>query len=263
MRLFSFSTHLGTIPEDGPHKSTPLLQADLSTPAWILLGMRHRRAVRFEREGIPSFGPLYRYVRSASALRKFEAFGSDPRVEAGTPGQPCGRLPLIEGPPLLMSSLMEIKTLDDWLPHKARKAPCTTLVLHATAGGSATGAIATLRQRGLSYHFIVPKTGDPIKCAPLSKVAYHAGASWGPDGLFVNRYSIGVSFVNLNDGEDPYTPWQTEVALWIAQQCKVMYPGIKWVTTHAIISPGRKTDPKGYDLDAFAAKCGLRAWRKK
>lgn len=123
------------------------------------------------------------------------------------------------------------------------------------------GAIETLRKRGLSYHLIFPKAMEPIKCAPLSGVAYHAGESRGPDGRFVNAYSVGFSFVNLNDGRDPYTPFQVECAIELAKTLPLQFPELKWVTTHAIVSPHRKTDPLGFDLDQFAAAVGLKAWR--
>jgi N-acetylmuramoyl-L-alanine amidase len=135
------------------------------------------------------------------------------------------------------------------------------LVLHATAGSDVEGAVETLRSRGLSYHYIVGKDGHVTKCVPITTVAFHAGESVGPEGRFANGYSVGVSFVNLNDGKDPYTEAQSSAALYLADQCRKMFPEMKWVTTHAIISPGRKTDPLGYGLDGFAEKSGLKAWR--
>ncbi len=170
-------------------------------------------------------------------------------------------------------------SLQPWLEHGAERKGTELLVLHATAGSSASGAIDTLRERGLSYHYIVAKSGEIIKCAPTSVEAYHAGNSYGPleeaRGLSreqdsehrfvcdpgVNHYSIGISFVNMNDGVDGYTPEQTESGLWLAARVRDEFPGLKWVSTHAILSPGRKSDPLGYDLDAFASSCGLKPWR--
>lgn len=146
-----------------------------------------------------------------------------------------------------------------WLVHRPRRRPCTTVVLHATAGSTASGAISTLRRRGLSYHYIIAKDGAIHKCAPMEGVALHAGLSLGPDGKEVNGYSIGIAFVNWNDGVDSYTQAQVDAAAWIVGELKPHLP-LKWVTSHAAISPGRKTDPKGFSIQGFADRVGLDLW---
>lgn len=143
-----------------------------------------------------------------------------------------------------------------------RKHPVTTLLMHATAGASLEGALETLRLKGLSYHYVIPKKGPWVKLVAAAREAYHAGVSLGPDGPSVNHYSVGISFVNLNDGIDPYTPSQIDQAVALGKALKQQFPdSLRWVTSHAIVSPGRKTDPKGFDLDEYAAKIGLQVWR--
>lgn len=173
----------------------------------------------------------------------------------------------------------EIKPLKEWLEGHARHEPCTLVLLHATAGGNLSGAIETLKAEGYSYNFIIDHDGTITKCIPLDWVGYHAGSSWGPHekargvsnrqrpsdwkfvaGCSVNPYSVGISFVNLNDGHQKVTQAQTDAAIWLVGEIRKQHP-ITEVTTHAIVSPHRKSDPIGYDLDAFAKATGLKAWR--
>lgn len=159
---------------------------------------------------------------------------------------------------------MKLINLLKWLPFRSRKKPLTTIVLHATAGGSAGGAVSTLVKRGLSYHAIIADENDPegdgtaIKCVPDSKVAFHAGESRGPDGQFVNNYSLGLSFTNMNDGRDPYSPRQIDAALERCHTWAMAYPSIKWVTTHYAISPGRKSDPLAFPVRHFMDRLNTR-----
>ena len=151
-----------------------------------------------------------------------------------------------------------IRALATFLMSRARKEPVKMIVLHATAGGSASGAISTLRLRGLSYHAIISDQrevdGETIKCVPDSRVAFHAGASQGPYGSNVNRYTLGASFVNLNDGKDPYSAKQVEAMLSRCVSWCLAYPTITHLSTHYWVSPGRKNDPKngpGFDIVSF------------
>lgn len=90
--------------------------------------------------------------------------------------------------------------------------------------------------------------------------AFHAGQSKGPQGDGVNEYSISVSFVNKNDGTDPITDQQIEKANFIANRLKLTFKDLRYVTSHAMISPGRKTDPAGFSVEEFARAVGLEAW---
>lgn len=132
-----------------------------------------------------------------------------------------------------------------------RKKPLTTIVLHGTAGSSARSSASWLDKIGLSYHAIVSDPNDVdgdgtiLKCVRDSHVAYHAGESKGPNGPGVNAYSLGFAYSNPEDKKTPISvkQWRCSVE-WCAAQCRA-YPSIKWITTHAIVSPGRKFDPRG------------------
>lgn len=137
------------------------------------------------------------------------------------------------------------------LSFRARRQPITTIVLHGTAGASASSSLAWLAKIGLSYHAIVADENDPegdgtvLKCVPDSKVAFHAGKSLGPSGEGVNGYSLGLAFSNFETGSDPISRAQWDAAVTRCAQWCLAYPSIRYVTTHAIVSPGRKSDPRG------------------
>lgn len=153
---------------------------------------------------------------------------------------------------------MAVTQLKNWLASRSRKKEITTIVLHATGGESAIGAIDWLRKIGLSYHYVIPKKGIPIKCVPTSRVAFHAGVSNGPEGSNVNEYSIGISLANRNDGVDGYTDSQYHEVDQLVAELKRAYPSIKWITCHYSISPGRKSDPRKFEVSRVAN--GLQMW---
>lgn len=167
-----------------------------------------------------------------------------------------------------------------------------TVVLHATAGSTFKGALSALVNQELSYHYIIEdqrETDGLIrKLAPYSRMAYHAGSSYGPHeqaqrishaqypynainrrlgrvgkfvaGTSVNSYSVGISFVNLNDGMDGYSAAQYKAAMELVLELEKVLP-LKWITTHALVSPGRKTDPKNFPVLQLAQDVGLNLWR--
>lgn len=147
--------------------------------------------------------------------------------------------------------------LGRWLASRPRTRPITTIVMHATAGGTFAGAWSTLKLKGYGYHALICSERDPygdgviVKCVPDSRTCAHAGKSVGPDGPSVNSYSLGCSFVNANDGHDPYSANQHGMAVARVVTWAIAYPSIEYLTTHYWVSPGRKTDPKGYDMDGL------------
>lgn len=159
---------------------------------------------------------------------------------------------------------MKIVNVTKWLPTRARKKPITTIVLHGTAGASATSSINWLRFKGLSYHYIIERDGTVYKCAPVSRVAFHAGVSTGPDGANVNDYSLGICFANMENGVDPLTEEQLTSCNVLLRTILASEPSIKWITRHKDIAPKRKTDPVKVSaamLKNMAGKFGrLSAW---
>jgi len=158
--------------------------------------------------------------------------------------------------------MSEIRQLDTWLDHRNRdeNTVADTLVLHATATGTLQEALEILRLRGISYHAIVDHDGSSVLCVPFDRVAYHAGESFGPQGEGVNEYSVGLSMVNWNDGDEPYPAEQVAGLVELALAAKRAVPSLRYVTTHAVIAPKRKTDPVGFDVEGFAKRVGLEVW---
>jgi N-acetyl-anhydromuramyl-L-alanine amidase AmpD len=153
-----------------------------------------------------------------------------------------------------------IAVLKNWLASRPRKEPITTIVLHATAGSSLSGALSALRQKELSYHYLIEKSGRVTKCVPYGKVAFHAGVSKGPSGENCNRYSIGISFVNLNDGKDPYTQAQIEECRFLIEDLWRSVPSLEYLTTHYAVAPKRKTDPKSFPCSLVVGRTNLKLW---
>lgn len=161
-----------------------------------------------------------------------------------------------------------IRRVDPWLHFGQRPLGIrvNTVVLHASAGSTLEGAISTLRNRGLSYHFLIDKDGTVWRGCPVLGQADHAGESEGPQGKYANRYSIGVCFVNENDGRNPVAPAQLDAARWLLPELKGQMYEYKWLCTHWAITVdargrARKTDPRLVDVPALAAAVGLTPWK--
>lgn len=159
----------------------------------------------------------------------------------------------------------------------------TLIVMHATDGSSVEGTIETLRDRRLAYHYIIDRDGTVYTAFGSSgswkPQASHAGNSYGPNEAArqvsrvqnakkefvqwpsVNGYSIGIAFANFESKGEKLTPKQIEAAEGLIAALKAKVPTLKWITTHAIVSPGRKTDPKFLDIDALGKAVGLPVWR--
>lgn len=133
----------------------------------------------------------------------------------------------------------------------------SVLVLHADASPKASASVAWIRRSDskVSYHALVDRDGTVYMFVPLGKRAWHAGVSEYQGRKNVNDFSLGLAFANRNDGIEPYTDAQYEIGALLAAQWMVRFPtiGLDRITTHAIISPGRKTDPMGFDMERFKA----------
>lgn len=159
---------------------------------------------------------------------------------------------------------MTIVELGKPLKSSRRTRTITTIVLHGTAGKSATSSINWLKRVTTlaSYHYIIERDGTVYKCVPTSRQAWHAGRSRGPSGKSVNTYSIGIAFANMENGER-LTGEQLAVCEELVRELVAAIPSIHYITTHWAVAPGRKTDPRNMDskkLSEFANNVGLKAW---
>lgn len=133
-----------------------------------------------------------------------------------------------------------------------------TVCLHWTAGASVSSAINTLRINKNGYHFIVGKDGMITQTVPLSRKAWHAGASYGPNGPDVNSTSIGISMDLLNE-KQPVTQEMYQSIVNLILDLKIAVPSLKWITGHQWISPGRKVDPYTFDFIKLIKEPGIKS----
>jgi flagellum-specific peptidoglycan hydrolase FlgJ len=66
-------------------------------------------------------------------------------------------------------------------------------VIHHTGGASMSGAIETLKQRGLSYHYIIDKDGTVKQLIPGKGIGYHAES--------YNANTFGIALVAEDDSK--------------------------------------------------------------
>lgn len=123
------------------------------------------------------------------------------------------------------------------------------IILHATGPGTVRNILDWMRipQSKVSYHGIIAPSGEFHHVVPPDRAAWHAGvSSWNgfSHNNSVNAISLGLAFVNPNNGQVPLTPQQIAIGKAVVQYWKQQYP-IEAVTTHAAVAipKGRKTDP--------------------
>ena len=120
------------------------------------------------------------------------------------------------------------------------------IILHATGPGSLKGILDWVRTKNskVSYHGLIASDGTYYQIVPDDKVAWHAGVSAWQGVSGCNAYSLGLAFVNPNNGQIPLTPQQIAVGKGVVQYWRQKY-AISDITTHAAVATpkGRKTDP--------------------
>lgn len=141
----------------------------------------------------------------------------------------------------------------------------TTVVIHATAGGSSAGAISVMKAGKASFHWLVPDEDEEQHgklvwaCAPEALAAWHVrNTASHPDvnggAKKVNHWSLGIEVVNRQpeDDSDAYSSWQIEATAQIVRYCWAKYPNLAHVVSHAKLDPERRSDPgKGFDWKRF------------
>ncbi len=130
----------------------------------------------------------------------------------------------------------------------------TAIVIHSTANSSLQGVIDWFNNPNsqVSAHYTIGKDGRIAQHVKDGDRAWHAGQSVWKGRNSCNDYAIGIELVNLNNGQDPYPEAQhrANVAL-CAYLCYTYNIQVDDIMGHLDIAlpPGRKTDPRGYDLN--------------
>jgi hypothetical protein len=72
------------------------------------------------------------------------------------------------------------------------------VVIHHTGGNSLQGAVDTLKQRGLSYHYLVDRDGKVVQVLPDNLIGWHSYPS-NKKPEFNNSNTISISMVAADD----------------------------------------------------------------
>lgn len=118
------------------------------------------------------------------------------------------------------------------------------IVLHADASPSERGTASWIQsaQSKVSYHVLVGRMGEVYRFVPFARRAWHAGKAEWQGEKDVNGISVGLAFSNKNDGKEPLTRPQILAMQDVIAEVRGAYGPLP-VTTHAMVAPGRKTDP--------------------
>jgi N-acetylmuramoyl-L-alanine amidase len=146
-------------------------------------------------------------------------------------------------------------------PHFDERPPGATIdtvVVHATAIDSLEESVSYFMAPTtvVSAHFVVGRDGAVVQLVPVEKRAWHAGQSKLNGAEHVNDFSVGIELVNMNDGVDGYPEVQYHAAAGIIRLLRSRYTiADDKILSHAEVAtpPGRKTDPRGFDLSALRA----------
>lgn len=117
------------------------------------------------------------------------------------------------------------------------------IVLHHTAGAYA-GSVAwcTNKDSKVSYHCIVNTNGERTVLVGDNSRAWHAGVSSFKGRQHCNQFMLGIAVSGNTNQRELTVDEINSVAEWCLRKMKAYKFGIDDITTHAIVSPGRKTD---------------------
>lgn len=124
-----------------------------------------------------------------------------------------------------------------------------TVILHHTAISSVGGSIAVLRQRGLSYHYLITPEGRLIAGVPLNRTALHAAGA--------NRRSVGISFVGGTTPDWLPTEPQVNAARRLIVQFARSLPNIRYIVGHGDVRDTNQGEPFGVDIPKLVTELSL------
>ncbi len=151
--------------------------------------------------------------------------------------------------------------------NRRRPDDITGIVIHSTANSSLERVVEWFNNPSaqVSAHYTIGKDGEIAQHVQDMHRAWHAGRSVWKGRNSCNDYTLGIELVNLNDGADPYPEAQHQANLalcvYLADKYNISADDIIGHLDIAI-PPGRKSDPRGYDLNRLrnevAARLGHR-----
>jgi N-acetylmuramoyl-L-alanine amidase len=137
----------------------------------------------------------------------------------------------------------------------------TAIVLHADAGSTEEGALSWICTKhpnpddNVSYNYLISRDSVVYQCVADADRAWHAGRSSFRGRANCNDYALGVAFANNQKGE-AFTEAAIDAGVELcALLCLRHNIPLDRITTHAVVSPGRKTDPGPlFSLATFVAR---------
>jgi AmpD protein len=112
-------------------------------------------------------------------------------------------------------------------------------------------SFADLAGLKVSSHFLIRRDGGLVQFVPVSKRAWHAGASRWRSRARCNDFSIGIELEGVDD--DRFEDAQYARLASLIESVREIVP-LRDFAAHSDVAPGRKTDPgSGFDWRRFAA----------
>lgn len=151
--------------------------------------------------------------------------------------------------------------------NRRRPDDITAVVIHSTANSTLDGVITWFNNPSaqVSAHYTIGKDGQIVQHVQDIHRAWHAGRSVWKNRENCNDYALGIEMVNLNDGQDPYPEAQhrANVALcaYLVDKYNISVDDIMGHLDIAI-PPGRKSDPRAYDLDRLRREVAAMVGRR-
>jgi len=103
----------------------------------------------------------------------------------------------------------------------------------------------------VSAHFLIRRDGELIQFVPVSRRAWHAGASRWRGRERCNDFSLGIELEGVDD--QPFERAQYARLASLLKALREIVP-LRDVAAHSDVAPGRKTDPgTGFDWRRFAS----------
>lgn len=144
-----------------------------------------------------------------------------------------------------------------------------TIVLHWTGSDNFTVAINALESKGSAYHFIIDNDGSAggvghvTQLIDVRRRAGHAGQSYGPNGIGVNSYSIGISFQTrgynkaLADSETIKDEAYKSLVKLLKELFEIC-PKLKYITGHHWVAPRHRVDPYTFPFEKLMRESFIR-----
>ncbi len=126
------------------------------------------------------------------------------------------------------------------------------IVLHHS-GGSYAGGVAWIKnpQSRVSYHVLVAPDGKRAVFAVPEQRTWHAGVSSWRGKRDLNSWSVGASFAGDTNKEPLADAAMASMAEYLVPVMRRYKLGLKDVTDHRTVSPGRKDDLRPSELARF------------